>query len=249
MSKSEKKSKVAVFTPREDLRRVLVVAAHPDDIDYGCAGTIATLTAAGVEVQYCLVTSGDAGGDASTHTREQRALIREGEQRAAGAEVGVTELHFLRFADGELEPTLKVRREISRVIRIAKPDVVICQSPERNWERIYASHPDHLAAGEATMRAVYPDSRNPHSFNDLLTEGFEPHTVPEVWVMSTEPTMVVDTTDAFERKLAALKCHVSQLGEDFDPTDLLRNWSKLTAKKAGLEKGRLAEGFRVVATR
>jgi LmbE family N-acetylglucosaminyl deacetylase len=176
-------------------------------------------------------------------------LIREGEQRAAGAEVGVTGLHFLRFADGELEPTLKVRREISRVIRIATPDVVICQSPERNWERIYASHPDHLAAGEATMRAVYPDSRNPHSFTDLLAAGFEPHTVPEVWVMSTEPTMVVDTTDSFDRKVAALKCHASQVGEEFDPTELLRNWSKLTAKKAGLEKGRLAEGFRVVATR
>jgi LmbE family N-acetylglucosaminyl deacetylase len=249
MSKDKDKKSLPVFAPREDLRRVLVVAAHPDDIDYGCAGTVATLTALGIEVQYCLVTSGDAGGDDSTATREERALVRESEQTAAAHEVGVTTLHFLRFADGEVEPTLKVRREISRVIRIAKPDVVICQSPERNWERIYASHPDHLAAGEATMRAVYPDSRNPHSHRDLLAEGFAPHTVPEVWVMSTAPTMVVDITENFERKVAALSCHVSQLGPDANPAEFLTGWNRLTAKQAGLDKGRLAEGFKVVATR
>ncbi|MEI6736219.1 MAG: PIG-L family deacetylase, partial [Actinomycetes bacterium] len=194
---------VPVFEYDGTIKRALAVVAHPDDIDFGAAGTIATLTSLGIHVSYCLVTSGDAGGDASTHTKAERAVIRENEQTAAAAVLGVTDLHFLGWPDGEVEPTLELRKEISRVIRITKPDLIICQSPERNWERIYASHPDHLASGEATMRAVYPDSRNPHSHVELLHAGHEPHTVPVVWVMSSQPTMIVDTTAVFEKKVAA----------------------------------------------
>ena len=231
------------------IKRALAVVAHPDDIDFGAAGTIATLTSLGVEVSYCLVTSGDAGGDASTHTKAERAVIRETEQTAAAAVVGVTDLHFLGWPDGEVEPTLALRKEISRVIRITKPDLIICQSPERNWERIYASHPDHLAAGEATMRAVYPDSRNPHSHVELLEAGHEPHTVPQVWVMSSQPTMVVDTTDVFATKVAALRCHESQVGHRDDLEAMLREWANKIATDAGLPAGRCAEGFRPVNTK
>ena len=239
---------IPVFTADGSITRALFVAAHPDDIDFGTAGTAAVLTSAGVEVSYCLVTSGDAGGDASTHTKAERAAIREREQRAAAAEVGVTDLTFLGFPDGMLEPTLEVRREIAKVIRVKKPDLVVAQNPERNWERIYGSHPDHMAAGEATMRAVYPDARNPHFFPELLAEGFAPHTVPQVWVAGMTPTMMVDTTEAFPRKLAALRCHESQVGDREDLEEMLRTWGETNATTWGLPAGRLAEGFRVVNT-
>jgi LmbE family N-acetylglucosaminyl deacetylase len=143
---------------------------------------------------------------------------------------------------------LLLRREIARAIRVQKPDVVITQSPERNWERIFASHPDHLAAGEATMRAVYPDARNPHAFPELLREGFEPHTVNEVWLMSRAPNMVVDITKTFDQKIAALREHVSQVGERNDLDVTMKEWARQTGKAAELGKGKLAEGFRRVGT-
>lgn len=249
MSKKKKKQGLPVFAYDEQIQRALVVVAHPDDIDFGAAGTIATLTDHGVDVAYCLVTSGDAGGDASTHTKQERATLREAEQTAAAAEVGVTDLTFLHWPDGEVEPTLRLRREISRVIRTHRPDLIITQSPERNWERIFASHPDHLAAGEATLRAVYPDARNPHAFPQLVHEGFAPHTVPTVWLTGSEPTMVVDITDVFDRKIAALRRHESQVGHRDDLSKMLTDWARLTAKNAGLAKGHLGEGFKVVSTR
>ena len=247
MSKKEKVA-LPVFKYDDAVKRALVVVAHPDDVDFGAAGTVAKLTSHGVDVAYCIVTSGDAGGDGSTHSKEERAEIREAEQRAAAGEVGVSELTFLRWPDGQVEPTLLLRREISRVIRQHRPDLVITQSPERNFERIFASHPDHLATGEATLRAVYPDARNPHAFPELVREGFEPHSVPVVWLSGFEPTMVVDITDTFERKHAALTRHESQVGDREGLEKMLRAWARLTAKNAGLGKGRLAEGFRVIST-
>ena len=230
------------------LTRALVVVAHPDDIDFGMAGTMAVLTGHGVDVAYCLVTSGDAGGDASTLTRQERAHIREAEQTAAAAAVGVTTLTFLRWPDGEVEPTLQLRKAISRVIRTHRPDLVITQNPERNFERIYASHPDHMAAGEATLRAVYPDARNPHAFPELLEEGFAPHAVATVWVGGSTPNVVVDITDTFATKIAALRSHVSQVGDREDLDEMMRSWATANAEVAGLPVGRLAETFRVVNT-
>jgi LmbE family N-acetylglucosaminyl deacetylase len=237
-----------LFTHDEKLKRALVVVAHPDDVDFGSAGTVATLTTLGVDVSYCIVTSGDAGGDDSTQSKEERAEIREAEQTAAAKEVGVTDLTFLRWPDGQVEPTLLLRREITRTIRAKTPDLVITQSPERNYDRIFASHPDHLATGEATLRAVYPDARNPHAFPELVREGFEPHTVNEVWLGGTNPNLVVDVTDQFPRKVAALRRHVSQIGDGEGLEDRLREWLKRNAKEADLGKGRLAEGFRRIAT-
>lgn len=245
---SKKKSALPVFSYDDTIKRALVVVAHPDDIDFGSAGTVATLTSNGVDVAYCLVTSGDAGGDDSTHTNEERAAIREIEQRAAADEVGVSNLTFLRWPDGQVESTLLLRREIARVIRTHRPDLVITQSPERNWDRLFASHPDHLAVGEATMRAVYPDARNPHAFPELLREGLIPHAVSSVWLSGGEATMVVDITDIFDRKLAALKRHESQVGHRDDLEKMLKSWARMTAKNAGLAKGHLAEAFKVVNT-
>ncbi len=237
-----------VYQPDANVTRALVVVAHPDDIDFGMAGTMAVLTGHGVDVAYCLVTSGDAGGDGSTLTKDERAAIREAEQTAAAAVVGVSTLTFLRWPDGRVEPTLELRKAISRVIRTHRPDLVITQNPERNFERIYASHPDHMAAGEATLRAVYPDARNPHAFPELLEEGFAPHAVPTVWVGGLSPNLVVDITDTFATKIAALRSHVSQVGDREDLDEMMRSWATTSAEVAGLAPGRLGETFRVVNT-
>ncbi len=239
---------LTVYQPDPSITRALVVVAHPDDIDFGMAGTMAVLTGHGVDVAYCLVTSGDAGGDDSTLSREERAAIREAEQTAAAAVVGVTNLTFLRWPDGRVEPTMELRKAIARVIRAHRPDLVITQNPERNFERIYASHPDHMAAGEATLRAVYPDARNPHAFPELVEEGFAPHTVPTVWVGGLTPNLVVDITDTFATKLAALKSHASQVGGRDDLDETMRSWATTNAEVAGLATGRLGETFRTVNT-
>jgi LmbE family N-acetylglucosaminyl deacetylase len=228
---------------------VLVIVAHPDDIDFGTAGTMARLAEAGAEVVYALVTSGEAGAPDGP-TRAEVGAIREGEQRAAAAEVGVTDVRFLGWPDGRVESTLDLRRDISRVIRQVKPELVITQSPDARWDRIYGSHPDHLAVGRATMAAVYPDAQNPHAHTELLDEGLEPHSVPEVWVVGLEPLDIfIDITDVFDAKVAALKCHVSQTAERFDIDKLLREWAAGVTAANGLPEGRLSEGYRRIDTR
>jgi len=233
----------------EPVARVLVVTAHPDDVDFGAAGSVAVWTGRGVEVSYCIVTDGDAGGSDRSISRAEMAAVRREEQLVAARSVGVTDVTFLGFPDGMVTPSLELRRAIAAVIRRIRPDRVVAQSPERNWSRIYASHPDHLAAGEAAACAVYPDARNPFAFPDLLEEGLEPHTVPELWIMATERAdRVVDATGVFDRKLAALRSHRSQVGDGDHLEDLLRTWMSGTALAAGLPEGRLAESFQVVNT-
>ena len=242
-------AEVSLWEPGDGFDKVLVVVAHPDDVDFGAAGTIKSLTASGVEVVYCMVTSGDAGSPDPTDRPEDLARMREAEQRAAATVVGVSDVRFLGYADGTVTPSLELRRDISRVIRQVQPDRIICQSPERNYDRIYASHPDHLAAGEAAICAVYPDARNHHAHRELMDEGHLPHTVREIWLMATTaPNLVVDTTDAFSFKVEALKCHASQVGTGEHLEGLLRPWGEAVAHAGGLGQGRLAEGFRVVQT-
>jgi LmbE family N-acetylglucosaminyl deacetylase len=226
-----------------------VVTAHPDDVDFGAAGSVAVWTSRGIKVSYCIATDGDAGGSDQSITRPEMATIRREEQLTAARAVGVTDVTFLGFPDGRVTPTLELRAAIARVIRQVRPDRVVAQSPERNWTRIYASHPDHLATGEAAACAVYPDARNPFAFPELLAEGLEPHVVPELWVMATErANRVVDATDVYPMKLAALKSHVSQFGDGEQLDDLLKGWMGGTALAAGLPDGRLAEAFHVVNT-
>jgi LmbE family N-acetylglucosaminyl deacetylase len=231
--------------------RVLVVTAHPDDVDFGVAGSVATWTAGGIEVAYCVVTDGDAGGFDPSVSRPEMREVRRREQRAAAKVVGVTDVTFLGYPDGRLVASLELRRDICRVIRRFKPDRVVGQSPERNWQRIYASHPDHLAAGEATVCAVYPDARNEFAHPELLAEGYGPHTAAELWVMAA-PTRgaYVDVTDAFDKKLDALRCHVSQeVDRNGELEERIRGWLTMNAREAGLPAGRLAEGFLAVDTR
>ena len=236
--------------PDSDISRVLCVAAHPDDLDFGASGTVTTLVAAGLKVTYLLCTRGEQGGFDDT-PRDEMPAIREREQRDAAAAVGVDDVRFLEgFRDGWLEPTHELQKEIVRVIRQVRPERMLIQSPERNWARIGASHPDHLAAGEASIRAVYPAARNPFSYPELLEdEGLEPWTVREVWLMADpSPDHMVDITAVFDRKLAALHAHASQTGHLADLEDMLRMWGSRTAEAAGMPSGTLAEAFRVVVT-
>jgi LmbE family N-acetylglucosaminyl deacetylase len=232
------------------IERILVVTAHPDDVDFGAAGTVATWTKAGYEVTYCVVTNGDAGGFDPDVPRSEIAGIRQAEQRAAAAEVGVSDVRFLGWPDGRLEPTLDLRRDIARVIRQVRPQRVLTSSPERNWDRIAASHPDHMAAGEATLRAVYPDARNPFAFPELLAdEGLEAWTVPEVWLTASPRTdHVVDVTDVVELKFAALKSHVTQVSHMDDLEQFVTDWMRQNGRRLGLPAGRLGEAFQVVHT-
>lgn len=230
--------------------RVLVITAHPDDVDFGSAGTIAAWTAAGAEVTYCIVTNGDAGGFDAAVAREEIPRIRQAEQTAAAAVVGVSDLIFLGYPDGRVQPTLELRRDLARVIRQVRPDRVLTQSSERLWDRLFASHPDHLAVGEAALCAVYPDARNPFAFPELMAEGLDAHVVKETWIMASPlATTYVDITDTFDKKLAALRSHISQeTDRDGQLEERLRAWGAHNAQLAGWPEGRLAEVFHRLET-
>lgn len=231
--------------------RVLVVTAHPDDVDFECAGTIATWTGAGTEVAYCIVTDGDAGGFDPDVPRSAIGGIRQDEQRKAAAVLGVTDVGFLGYPDGRLAVSYELRRDITRAIRRARPDRVVIQSPQRDLRNLYVSHPDHVAAGEAALCAIYPDARNPFAHPELLAEeGLEAHTVPEVWITSPNERAerCVDITATFDRKIAALRAHASQTAHMSDLEERMRNWGSVQARAAGLPEGRLAEGYLVLDT-
>lgn len=233
----------------EGVERILIVTAHPDDVDFGNAGSVARWTDAGIEVSYCICTSGEAGGFDRSVPRTTMVEIRETEQRAAAKVVGVSDVTFLRYPDGRLESSFDLRRDISRVIRRVRPQRVVTQSPERNFQRVYASHPDHLAAGEATLAAVYPDARNPFAHPELLEEGFEPWAASEVYLATAGvPDVFVDITDTFERKMDALRCHVSQHPDPGGLDERIRAWNAGTAALGGLPEGRLAESYLRVDT-
>jgi LmbE family N-acetylglucosaminyl deacetylase len=233
-----------------EIKRVLVINAHPDDSDFGASGTIAQWVKKGIQVSYVLCTNGDQGGEESGIAKEDMPKVRQREQREAGAVIGVTDITFLNYVDGHLEPTLALRKDIVREIRRVQPDRMVCQSPERNWERIGASHPDHLAAGEAAIQAVYPDARNPFAFTDLLEkENLQPWKVREVWMLGyANPDYFVDVTDTFDLKIKALHAHASQTSHNPDLEKMVREWGERNAAAAGLVEGRLAEAFKIVST-
>jgi LmbE family N-acetylglucosaminyl deacetylase len=239
-----------LWSADDGIERVLVVTAHPDDVDFGSAGAVAAFTASGVSVAYCIVTNGEAGGSDRSASRSAVAELRQQEQRAAAARVGVHDVRFLGYPDGRVTSTFDLRRDISRVIRQFRPQRLITQSPERQWNMIYASHPDHLATGEAAACAVYPDARNPFAHPELLEEeGLEPHAVGELWLMAGQRgDVVVDTTATVDDKLAALLCHKSQISDEDQIAEIVRRWGAATAREAGLPKGSFAESFQVIST-
>ncbi|MQA25634.1 MAG: PIG-L family deacetylase [Micromonosporaceae bacterium] len=233
------------------MRRALAVFAHPDDIDFGASGAVAHWVDQGIEVTYLLVTRGEAGGFDDT-PREEIPRIREAEQRSAAAAVGVSDVVFLDgYADGAIYVEHRLRRDITRVIRQVRPQRVLTNSPLRRWDWLGGpNHPDHVAVGEAASSAVYPDSRNAHAHPELLhDEKLEPWSVDEVWFSGgPDPDHFVDVTDVLDRKLAALKSHVSQLADPAATEQHVLEFLKQNAQAAGFGEGRLAESFTVVSS-
>jgi LmbE family N-acetylglucosaminyl deacetylase len=236
----------------DGVERILVVMAHPDDVDFSFAGSVAVWTGAGIDVTYCIVTDGDAGGSETGIPREEMAELRRREQCDAAAVVGVDDVRFLAHPDGRVEANLALRCDISRVIRQVRPQRVVCQSPERNWDRIYASHPDHMATGEATVAAVYPDARNRWAHIELAEEGLEPWTVDELWIGAGAPgapSHYIDITATIERKVEALIAHKSQIADPDAVGEMVKGWTRGLAELAGLPDSSYAEAVRVVNTR
>ncbi len=228
--------------------RVLCFVAHPDDIDFGAAGTIAKWTSEGVRVSYCIMTDGDAGGFSEEHRHDIVDRRRE-EQRAAARMVGVENVHFLGQRDGFLEPTTDLIAGVVELIRRERPDIVMSMHPDRNWERIQKSHPDHLACGEAVTRAVYPAAENPYAFPELAERGLPAYKVPWLWFIGGPSHLenhFVDITEHVEEKMRALHFHASQ-HPDIDRMDrTVRDFLRINARRGGLPDGRSAEVFQVV---
>ncbi|MFI5491517.1 PIG-L deacetylase family protein [Actinoplanes sp. NPDC051859] len=199
--------------------RVLVIAAHPDDAEFAFGATIARLRDEGVRVSYLVVSDGAQGGEDPDEPAAELAATRAAEQRDAARVLGVTEVEFLGFPDGLLADNAELRLSLARVIRRHRPDLVLTHQPLRSLQfPIGASHPDHLAVGQAALNAVYPDARNPRAFPELLAEGLSPHRVAEVWVPGHEHTdLLIDVGNTAERKVAAILAHRSQFRTSTDP--------------------------------
>ncbi|MDQ3442647.1 MAG: PIG-L family deacetylase [Chloroflexota bacterium] len=211
-------------------RRVLVIQAHPDDVEFSSAGTVAKWANQGAEITYCSITSGDKGSDDPEMTGERLAASREIEQQAACDVLGVKELKFLRYKDATLVADLDLRLALTRVIRQVRPDIVMTFDPSMRYAgQEYINHPDHVATGEASLAAVFPSVRDRMTFPELLAEGLEPHKVSEVYLYATQnPDIWIDITDTIEVKLLALKAHASQV-RDWDPSDMIRDWARESA--------------------
>ena len=229
-------------------KRVLVIVAHPDDIEFGTSGTIARWTAEGHQVTYCIVTDGAAGSNKPDENLSELAATRRREQTEAAACVGVTDVRFLGYADGTLEPSMALRRDLTRLIREIKPYRVLLMDPttimleDEGDGGDYINHPDHRASGEAALYAVFPSAETRPIFPELLADGYEPHHVEEVWLMvSVKPNRYVDVSAYIERKIAALLCHKSQVDESGVP--MVPTWSSRTGRTLGVEH---AESYRVM---
>ena len=202
----------------DDLQRVMGIFAHPDDPEFFCGGTFAKWAAEGKTITFVLATSGDKGSSDRTMTSERLAAIREDEERAAAAALGVNDVIFLRYPDGELQPTLELRRQLTRLIRLKQPNIVVTNDPTARWYGSnYINHPDHRAIGDVALDAIFPTARDHLNFPELFRdEGLEPHKVHHVYLCGThDPNARVDVTNYVETKIAALREHKSQI-QDMD---------------------------------
>ncbi len=223
----------------------MVVVAHPDDAEFGSSGTVATWVREGWDVYYVIVTDASGGGEdlatsLSVDARRTTTETRQREQRAAGEILGLKDVLFLNYRDGTLEPSLELRRDITRLLRAYRPTRVICQCPDRVWTPSYSigrHHPDHLACGEAVLAAIYPASQNAWDFPELLAEGLKPHKVREVFVVGAPVSNFhVDISESIDKKIAALRAHESQLADHFDEIEKwVKEWASRTGEEHGVE--------------
>jgi LmbE family N-acetylglucosaminyl deacetylase len=230
-------------------QRILVILAHPDDPEFFCGATLARWAKAGHEISYTLLTCGDKGrNDNNRHIPgDQLCALRHTEQRAAADVLGVKEVHFLEREDGTLVPDLDLRREVVRAIRQFKPDVLVTCDPQNLFATYGLNHPDHRAAGQVVLDAVFPAAGNDLFFPELLEEGWQPHSPKEVWATLTmQSNVVIDVTDTWETKIRALKEHKSQIG---DPIKFEERIRSRRTEDSTEENPRYEEKFRVVSWR
>lgn len=228
-------------------KRAMSIHAHPDDQEFTVAGTLAKWAQAGCEVISVIITSGDAGSNQPEHGEEYKpmlAKLRQREQKAANKILGVKSTVFLGYPDGELEPTLALRKDLTRLIRQYKPEAVVIGDPQGMfYGNEYINHPDHRAAAQAALYAVFPSAETRLIFTDLLEEGYEPHKAKRIYIHGAEkPDTWVDISSTIDLKVKALKKHRSQLG-DWDPGKMMREWAAEEGKEKSLE---FAEAFKVM---
>lgn len=228
--------------------RILVVVAHPDDIEFGISGSVAVWTQAGAEVTYCIVTDGAAGSNDALTNLEELVERRKQEQLEAARIVGVEDVRFLHYRDGALEPTMALRRDLTRVIRQVRPDRVVLMDPTVVFVHddengfYYINHPDHRAAAEAALYAVFPSAETRPIFPELLAEELEPHHVNELYLsFSEKPNVVVDISSTLDLKIKALLAHRSQVDESVGA--MVTGWAREEGAAHGVE---YAESFRVM---
>lgn len=233
------------------VERILVVIAHPDDAEFWAAGTIAQWTDAGVDLTYCVLTDGQNGSAYPDISRDQIPGLRREEQRKAAELLNVGQVFFMGLDEGVIDPADRTLHEqLVRMVRQVRPQRVVTWSPERNWARFRSCHPDHLAAGEATLRAIYPDAGNRLALRSLYeNEGLDGWTVQEAWLLnSPSANRYVDITGTFGRKTAAVAAHRSQIADGRDLAGDLRARASAVAAEGALQEGQLAEAFQVVIT-
>jgi LmbE family N-acetylglucosaminyl deacetylase len=224
-------------------QRVLVISAHPDDVDFGCGGTLAKWIGEGAEIFYGICTSGEKGTDDSALPCHALALTREKEQRAAAEVIGVREVVFLRKADGELQYSLEFRGELVRVIRQYRPDIIFTHDPaNRSFDNQYIFHADHRVVGELVFDAAYPAALNHNFYPAHMVEGLSPHAVSEIYFFATaQPDTWIDITPTLELKLKALRCHASQIKNPKVMEEMVRTWFGAWGREKGFA---YAERFR-----
>jgi LmbE family N-acetylglucosaminyl deacetylase len=244
---------IVLVLPDREVERVLVIVAHPDDVEFWVGGTVALWTDDGVHVTYCVLTDGSGGGFDPDVPRDEIPHIRREEQQQAAKLLGVSEVKFFGLGEQSLlEDRRELHEDLVRVIRQVRPQRVVTWSPERNWKRFRSSHPDHLATGAAALTAIYPDAGNPFALTRLREgEGLEPWTVREAWLINSperEVNHYVDITETFDRKVAAVRVHTSQIKDPESLPGRLRDRIVQNTAAAGLAADRLAEAFQVVTT-
>jgi LmbE family N-acetylglucosaminyl deacetylase len=243
--------KVVTLLDETSVERVLVVIAHPDDAEFWAAGTIAQWTDAGAALTYCVLTDGENGSHDLDISREEIPAVRREEQRKAAGLLNVSSVHFMGLNEGLIDlASRELHEHLVRIIRQVRPQRVVTWSPERNWARFRSCHPDHLAVGEATLRAIYPDAGNRLALRSLYgDEGLDGWTVGEAWLFnSPRVNRYVDITGTFTRKATAVAAHHSQVGNRRDLAGELRARAAAIAAEGALPGGRLAEAFQVVTT-
>ena len=230
-------------------QRILVVVAHPDDAEYMVAGSVARWVREGREVVYVLCTDGGKGSPDPDVDPQRLTLIRQQEQDSACKVLGVREVVYLGYPDGLLQNTLELRRDITRQIRLFRPDAVVCQDPTRRWYgSTYLNHPDHRAAGDAALDAIFPSARDYHVFPKLMQEGLLPHKVRHVYISPglQEGDVWFDITDTIEQKIEALYQHRSQVGareQSGGSEEFVRQIGRLVGAQSGME---YAEAFKYI---